>query len=108
MAIYFSGVDTAYTTLEDEASYKELEQKVSAYQDSTIKFSHSDFAKADSFYSIYKKLNLQKDSTRIHYKSRPRGYLILHHFQFDGKLWTDTFTMDFNLTSILKVRETIE
>ena len=108
MAIYFNDVDTAYTTLADELSYKELNQKVSAYQDSTIKFSHIDFAKADSFYAIYKKLNLQKDSTRIHYKSRPLGYLILHHFQFNGELWTDSFTLDFNLSGILKVKETIE
>lgn len=108
MAIYFSDIDTAYWSLEDESFFKDLTQKVLAYQDSTVLFSHSDFTRADSFYSIYKKLNLRRDSVRIHYKPRPRGYLILHHFQFDGKPWTDSFVVDFNIRSILKIKETIE
>jgi hypothetical protein len=108
MALYFGNLDTAFSTLEDEPSFKELSQKVSAYQDSTIIFSHTNVTKADSFYSIYKKLNLQKDSIRIHYKPRPLGYYILHHFQYDRHPWTDSFFMDFNLKAILKVKEAIE
>lgn len=108
MAMYFSDIDTAFTTLEDESSFRELRQKVLAYQDSTVMFSHINIDKADSFYDIYKKLNLQKDSVRIHYKPRPMGYLILHHFQYDQKPWTDSFVIDFNFRRILKIKETIE
>ncbi|HYV93708.1 MAG TPA: hypothetical protein VE978_18175 [Chitinophagales bacterium] len=108
MALSFSNIDTAFTTLDDEPAYRELSKKVLAYEDSTIMFSHINIARADSFYSVYKKLNLQKDSMRIHFQPRPLGYLILHHFQFDGKPWTDSFMLDFNLRSILKIKETIE
>ena len=108
MGLYFSNLDTAFTTVDDEFLYKELSKRVLDYEDSTIMFSHVNIAKADSFYNIYKKLNLQKDSIRIHYKSRPLGYLILHHFQFDDKLWTDSFMIDFNLRTILKVKEAVE
>jgi hypothetical protein len=108
MAIYFSDIDTAFTTFEDDSSFRDLSQEVTAYQDSTIMFSRIDVSKADSFYTIYKKLNLRKDSIRIHYKPRPLGYLILHHFQLDGHPWTDSFTIDFNIRSIIKINETIE
>lgn len=108
MALYFNDIDTAFTSLGDEPGYKELSKRAQAYQDSTIMFSSSDVAKSPSFYNIYKKLNFQKDSTRIHYKPRPLGYLILHHFLFDGDAWTDSFMIDFNFRSILKIKETIE
>lgn len=108
MAIYFSDIDTSFTTVDDDSNYQRLSRIVSAYQDSTIQFSHTDFAKADVYYDIYKKLNLKKDSLRIHYTPRPSGYLILHHFQFDGQPWTDSFMIDFNFNRILKIKETIE
>lgn len=108
MAMYFSDIDTAFKTLDDESSFRELSQKVLAYQDSTIMFWRIDTTKADSFYTIYKKLNFQKDSIRIHYKPQPLGYLILHHFHFDGQPWTDSFMIDFNFKTILKIKETIE
>jgi hypothetical protein len=108
MAMYFSNVDTAFTSLDDEISFKELSKKVAAYQDSTLMFSRIDSVKANSYYEMYRKLNFQMDSFRTHYKPRPLGYLILHHFQFNGDPWTDSFTLDFNLRNILKIKETIE
>jgi hypothetical protein len=108
MALYFNDIDTAFTRLDEDSSYKELNKRVRAYQDSTLLFSRIDVAKSASFYNTYKKLNLQKDSTRIHYKPQPLGYLILHHFLFDGDAWTDSFTIDFNVKNILKIKETIE
>ena len=108
MALYFSDVDTAFATLDDEPGFRELSKRVSAYQDSTTMFLHINPDKSDSFYNVYKKLNLQKDSKRIHYNPRPLGYLILHHFQFDGDSWTDSFMIDFNFRSILKIKQTIE
>jgi len=108
MAVYFSEIDTAFTNFYEEPSFSELSQKVNAYQDSTTIFSRINVSKSDSFYEIYKRLNLQKDSMRIHYTPRPRGYLLLHHFQLDGNSWTDSFVIDFNIKKILKVKETIE
>jgi len=108
IGMYFSDLDTAFTTLQDESSFRELSQKVLAYQDSTIMFSHVDVSRSDFYYSRYKKLNSQRDSIRIHYKPRPLGYLLLHHFQYDEQPWTDSFVIDFNLRRILKIKETIE
>lgn len=108
MAIYFSEVDTAFTELRDETGYQDLTRQVQAYQDSTALFSHVSIEKADSFFSVYKRLSLKKDSMRIHYKPRPLGWFIIHHFQLDGKPWTDSFMIDFNFSAILKARQAIE
>ncbi|MFI5134512.1 MAG: hypothetical protein ACHQD9_01545, partial [Chitinophagales bacterium] len=62
----------------------------------------------NSYYNIYKKLNLQKDSIRTHYSPRPMGYLIIHHFELGGLPWTDSFMVDFKIQHILKIKETIE
>lgn len=108
MALYFSDIDTAFKTVEEEKAFQELSNEVNAYQDSTEMFSHIDVSKANSYFETYKKLNLQKDSMRIHYDPQPLGYLMIHHFQFDGKPWTDSFILDFNIRNILKIKETIE
>jgi hypothetical protein len=108
MALYFNDIDTAFTTLDDDSNYKELFKRVLAYQDSTSMFSHVDVAKAVVYFDTYKKLNLQRDSIRIHYQPQPLGYLILHHFMLEGDAWTDSFMIDFNIRRILKIRQTIE
>ncbi len=108
MGLYFSDVDTAFASVEEEAAYKELNQKVLRYQDSTMMFSRIDVNRANAYFEIYKNLNLEKDSMRIHYKPRPLGYFVIHHFQFDGDPWTDSFIVDFNFNSIIKIKRTIE
>ena len=108
MAIYFSDIETAFTRLSDEAYFNKQTDEVRFYQDSTEIFSHGDVNKANAYFDTYKKLNLQRDSMRIHYVPRPMGYLIIHHYQLEGKPWTDSFMVDFNLQHILKINETIE
>ena len=108
MALYFSDIDTAFKTVEEEKAFQELSSRVKAYQDSTEMFSRIDITKANFYYNTYKKLNLQKDSMRIHYDPQPLGYLMIHHFQLAGDPWTDSFILDFNISNILKIKETIE
>src|SRR6185295_1027675 len=45
MALYFSDIDTAFRTVEEELPYQELSRRVTSYQDSTEMFSRSDVAK---------------------------------------------------------------
>ena len=108
MAVYFSEIDTAFKTLEEEETYQQLVHKLTSYQDSTIMFSQSDSDRANSYYELYKKLNLSKDSMRTHYRPRPLGYFVIHHFQFDGDPWTDSFIVDFGFRNIIKIERTIE
>jgi len=108
MALYFSNLDTAYTRLGDETFFKELNEKMTSYQDSTMMFLKSDPARSNAYYDIYKKLTAKKDSIAQHYKPRAMGYLIIHHFELGGDPWTDSFMVDFKIQHILKIKETIE
>ncbi len=108
MALYFSNIDTAYFPLSEVDAYKIISERAVALQDSTIKYSRINISKADSFYSIYKTEVEVKDSLRNNYAEEPRGLFIIHHYQLDGKLWTDTFKMNFEMNAIIKVTEAIE
>ena len=108
MGIYFSDLDTAFTTLGDEQSYIELLRQMQACQDSTTYFSRGDTQQANYYFQKYQTLAEKRDSIRNHYQPRPLGYFILHHFQFEGHPWTDSFVLDFSLKKIIKVKETIE
>ncbi|MCY7410657.1 MAG: hypothetical protein LH473_10315, partial [Chitinophagales bacterium] len=105
MALYFSNIDTAYFPLSEVDAYKIISERTVALQDSTIKYSRINISKADSFYSIYKTKVAFKDSLSNNYAKEPEGLFIIHHFQLDGKLWTDTFKMNFEKNAIIKATE---
>mgnify|MGYP003597576943 CR=1 FL=1 len=108
MAIYFSDIDTAFSLLEEDSDYRKLGKRAQAYQDSTFMFTPVDVKKANDYFAAYKKINETRDSIRLHYRPQPVGYLLIHHFQFDGEPWTDSFIFDFGLKSFIRIRQTIE
>lgn len=108
MAVYFSDIDTAFSLLEEDSNFRRLGLQAKAYQDSTFLFTPADMARADYYYGRYKEVSRQRDSMRMHYKPQPVGYLLIHHFQFDGQLWTDSFIFDFALKDFIRIRQTIE
>jgi hypothetical protein len=108
MAVYFSEIDTAFSLLEGDSVYRRLGQQARGYQDSTFMFATVDMNKANYYFAQYKLINERRDSTRTHYKPQPIGYLLIHHFQFDGEPWTDSFILDFGLKNFIRIRQTIE
>jgi len=108
MALYFSKVDTAYRTLNEDSAYRLLLSQMSELKDLTARYSSVDSAKADSFYRLYLNRNKIKDSISSHYYPTPLGWFIIHYYQLEGKNWTDSFIIAFDYKKIIKVRERVE